>query len=60
MGKGKEYRCKDCGHEWMQLRGIGFMGVKAEKPKRNKNGRMICPACSSTNIEPTDVNILWD
>ena len=60
MGTGKMYRCKDCGHEWLQLRGVGMMGVKAPEPKRNKSGKMICPECSSTNIEPTGGNILWD
>jgi rubredoxin len=60
MGTGKVYRCKDCGHEWSQLRGVGFSGVKAEKPKRNKSGRMVCPECSSVNIEPTDIEFLWD
>ena len=54
------YRCKDCGHEWLQLRGVGMMGVKAPEPKKNKNGKMICPKCSSTNLEHTDDNILWD
>ena len=54
------YRCKDCGHEWLQLKGVGMMGIKAEKPKRNKSGRMICPECSSTNIESIGGTILWD
>ena len=60
MGTGKMYRCKDCGHEWLQLKGVGMQGIKTEKPKRNKSGKMICPECSSTNIESTGGNILWD
>lgn len=60
MGTGKVYKCKDCEHVWSQLKGVGMMGIKAEKPKRNKSGRMICPECSSTNIVPMGEEILWD
>ena len=60
MGTGKVYKCKDCGHEWSQFKGVGMLGVKAEKPKRDTNGKMICPKCSSTKIEPTGTEFLWD
>lgn len=60
MGTGKVYRCKKCGHEWSRYKGVGMMGTKAVEPKRNKSGRMICPKCSSTRIEPTGVTFLWD
>jgi hypothetical protein len=36
MGTGKMYRCKDFGYEWLQLKGVGMLDVKAEKPKRKK------------------------
>lgn len=33
MGTGKMYRCKDFGYEWLQLKGVGMLDVKAEKTK---------------------------
>ena len=60
MGTGKVVRCKDCGHEWSIYRGKGCCGQAAPKPMKNKEGKIVCPKCQSSNIEKTEVTILWD
>ena len=60
MGTGKVVRCKACGHEWILLKGKGMLGQSAPKPLWDKDGKIICPNCKSTNIEDVDTHILWD
>lgn len=60
MGTGKVIRCKACGQEWILLKGKGMMGQSAPKPLRDKDGKIICPKCKSTNVEEVNEQILWD
>lgn len=64
MGTGKKVRCKSCGTEWLLLDGVGFVTGNNPDPelsnKSNKDDLLVCPQCGSTEIEDTDIDILWD